>query len=482
MSVDYSPLPEELIGEMEREGTNWLIALSEVIDNAFDANANRVVITARKGLVEVFDDGDGCEQIGSMLRKGFTTKHGRRKQLGRYGIGLKHASFYACGLTGNTEIASVHGGKVRSIRTNWGTMVEAGSWLGDDPVENEATPEICHALGLQDTRGTLIRFRGGKRQWPTGKTLEPILEDLAFTFAPALENSRQIIVLSGERRHLLTCPQPPKWTESIDRTIPFRDKSARIRAGILESEAPSRRRGLSYFFLHRVIEAATAHGCGEYPVSHISGSVELQGQWKLGQNKRSVSDEDWSALGDMVLQELRPLLEKASQKTWSLSSSKLRTDIEDMIYETIGKARRKGKANKSGTITPRNTPRTVKRASVVSGDGRVIGPRLTKAGKINVEFVNQPEEQIVHVDIEGERVYVNQHFAFIRRIQATENRDALCSLVVSAFLQARVAAGSAQKTLPSMANVELEKQFTTGMTDILGSIAEVQCTAQAVAS
>lgn len=83
-------------------------AMSEIIDNSVQANANNILVivseevnskTGRKNIKEIvfLDDGTGMnyDELEGCLGIGFTTRRDR-KGMGRFGVGLPQASLYAC--------------------------------------------------------------------------------------------------------------------------------------------------------------------------------------------------------------------------------------------------------------------------------------------------------------------------------------------------------------------------------------------------
>jgi hypothetical protein len=458
MSTEIPPLPEDLIGEMEREGLNWSAALAEVIDNAFDAKASRVEIKVTKEAVEIIDDGCGCECPQRMFQKGFSTKRGQRGQMGRYGIGLKHASFYICGLEGDTFITSRFDGVERIVRANWGQIVRQQSWAIDDPrIEPAADGAI----------GTRIRFIRGKRRWPTGDNLKPVLDELSFTFAPALENGLQIVMNIDGKRQPLTPPPMPEWIKNVATTITVGKKTAIVKAGIVAPETPNKRKGLSYYYAHRNIITGTSKGCNGYPIAHVCGTVELDESWKLGQNKSSVTDDDFETLCQQVLNCLEPMLIEASKQTEHIASTRLRTSLEKRINETFGKARRPGRTDKKRSVKTVGTDRTVKRAAKVSGVGRVLGPVGHRDGAISLEFINDPEDVMCRVELIGDRVTLNRHHPFVAVNEASDNQDALLALIMGSYLHAALTSGDFQKSLVGIENVQESERFAQAMSDNL---------------
>lgn len=465
MAVSIASLPDELIGDVEREGLNWTSAMAELIDNGFDACATRIEFKVGKESVEVIDDGHGCEFPERMFQKGFSTKRGKRGQTGRYGIGLKHASFYICGLEGDTVITTTHQEVKRLARANWGQLVKQQSWDIDDPI-------VDSVPGAES--GTRIRLMRGKRKFPSGEQLRPVLEELSFIFAPALERGSQILFNIDGKKTTLKAPPTPDWIDFIHESISVGKKTAVIKAGVVPPTIINKRRGLSYFYAHRNILAGTAHGCGKYSTAHISGSVELDHAWKLGQNKSSVTDDDWDKLRDEVFRVMEPLLDTASKQSESIATQTLKTALEKKMNESFGRAKRPGKGGRKKPIVPQDTDRTVKEAAVVADLGQVMQRQsMRKASAITLDFINDPSEVICIADLAGSRVTLNRHFDFVRRNE-TDGKDALLALIMGTYINATLMSGDWQKVLPGMQDVKLNDRFATAISQNLTPVVEQQ--------
>lgn len=123
------PDPEGVHQAFARIGYNLEEALADIVDNSIDAHAANVLIRffrRRDQLTRVViaDDGDGisnrrfdqCMQFGARIRH-------RTGDLGKYGIGLKSASFSQCRDLSVISMQSAHASgrrwTVESIRRGW---------------------------------------------------------------------------------------------------------------------------------------------------------------------------------------------------------------------------------------------------------------------------------------------------------------------------------------------------------------------------
>lgn len=427
--VDIPPDTNQVLADVAREGMGWEASLSEPIDNSLDAGADRIVITIDKKqkLVRINDNGDGCAEPHRMFVSGYSTKRGRQKQLGRYGVGLKHASFYLCKTEGRTTVVTGNAGAFRQAVVCWGDIVESGRWQIPAPLDltaMEVTPT------LPDLRGTSITFQPIRCGWLADDQQRKMEQKLAFTFSPAIRAGKQIkLVVSGKSR-ILTAPEDPVWSESIEFEVAIEGKRARVRAGILAANDQSGRRGMSYAYGHRVIVADTNDGCGEHSTQGFAGFVELDERWGLGQNKSQVVDNDWPLLCDAIRERLDPLLTKLRNSAHQVQSEALRGEIAGALNSMLGAGNPK-RPGRRGTkrLAGASVDRQVKRSRVVDGLGEVIGRR--KAGGITIDWDDDPEKlEAAKVDPSGTRVYLNRAKRVVAR--AAEKGDSEMLAVIAA--------------------------------------------------
>jgi hypothetical protein len=113
------------------QNLTWRDALSELVDNSFDAGATRVEVIFEGKTLRVRDDGEGVEDIGRMLTLGHHTR-GARTRLGRYGVGLKDAAIW---LAPSLDIHTIRGlaGTVSQCVVNWDQLAKSLDWNLEDP-------------------------------------------------------------------------------------------------------------------------------------------------------------------------------------------------------------------------------------------------------------------------------------------------------------------------------------------------------------
>ena len=102
-SVEVNPNVGNLITSLRDIGYTFEIAIADVIDNSISANAKNIHIFAAKHpntLVSIFDDGEGMtnDELIEAMRLATQNPLNVRSEfdLGRFGLGLKTASFSQC--------------------------------------------------------------------------------------------------------------------------------------------------------------------------------------------------------------------------------------------------------------------------------------------------------------------------------------------------------------------------------------------------
>lgn len=436
--VDIAPHVNQIVADLERQSFEWVDALGELIDNSLDAGASRITVEVdkRQRRVVVSDDGNGCAEPHRMFVSGDSIKRRGQTTLGRYGVGLKHASYYFAKLDGTTTIVTSHQDAFRSVRVCWQEIVQRGAWKIDPPIEMSREEVLA---SLPDARGTCIAFRVGRgRGFLAAEQWEKMLQTLAFTFSPALRAGRQIrFAIAGGKPKLLALPRDPSWSESVEFDVEIEHRKAHVRAGLLAADDKSGRRGLSYGFAHRVILQDTQSGCGDFSTEGFAGFVDLDHHWQLGQNKSQVTDEAWDQLVDAIYAKLRPLLEKLRNSTQHLQSEALRGATASMLNQCFapgtGQAKRPGKPGTKREEPAEKIERKVRHARIVDGIGSVLGRRRS-GGRVNVQWEDLPDAPYAaRVDQNGQCIYLNKAKHMIAEAIAQENSK-LLGVVAAAHL------------------------------------------------
>jgi hypothetical protein len=149
-STTILPDPEGLLEALSRIGYSTSEAIGDLVDNSIDAEATRILIRilrrdSRLTSIVIVDDGAGMSDSHMERAMGFGVRTGKAaKSLGKYGMGLKSASFSQCG---SLTVMSAKGSKgagrqwtTEGVREGWRcARVDSGAasdylrqpWFGD---------------------------------------------------------------------------------------------------------------------------------------------------------------------------------------------------------------------------------------------------------------------------------------------------------------------------------------------------------------
>ncbi len=189
-------------------GYSLRTALADVIDNAITANAREIAILADthvdRSAIGVLDDGVGMtrEELLEAMRPGTRNPLEPRHQsdLGRFGLGLKTASFSQCR---RLTVLTRRQGKTSCARWDLDTVAETDRWLVEIP-RSQADVRWSDRLGGD---GTLVlwenldRLVGSSGSRDLVRQLDEAAEHLAFVFHRFL-SGRQRVALSMNHRPL----------------------------------------------------------------------------------------------------------------------------------------------------------------------------------------------------------------------------------------------------------------------------------------
>ena len=162
--------------------------ICELVDNALDAEAERVWIELGRRSITVADNGSGMEEINDAIRFGKGTRAGRRGGvLGRYGVGMTDA---LCKLGPRAEVTTLRAGELRRLRVDWEECLRNGHF----PYLAEGRPgrssEISPFDGLSCRSGTKVRTHGQ----PPGVQLDKLRRLLTERYTPGIWAGRELFL------------------------------------------------------------------------------------------------------------------------------------------------------------------------------------------------------------------------------------------------------------------------------------------------
>lgn len=432
-------------------------AFAELIDNSFDAGASFVSIDYGKQCITITDDGCGIGDLKNAVRLGSHKAHAKTA-LGRYGVGLKDAALYFRGIL---EIASSCKGKVRDLCIDWDRLSGGGKWEAEAHI-NDATAERCAALGVSTKQGTRITFRNSQKKLDS---LPVLVDDLSYTFSPAIESGRQITFTRNGQRYTIPAYKLPELDHATTREDEVNGKRFRVYAGVVPDGQPNPKPGYTIAYKHRVIIDGTSNGCGHYASAHFFAWVELIGDWKLSRNKDGIV-EDYEALTERLLSLCQEQLRASSTQTTSVELAGIQSDLSNILNEVFAanvKEKRAGKQNEAGAAVAKDTGRQRQRAERIQDGTRSL---VTLRGtRIAVEFVNlghDREHGRAELHASGPRICLNLAHSMIDQARQQNNRP-LLAMTAGTLLATFAIAQSPevqQKLLPGIAEGNFADRFT----------------------
>lgn len=163
MATEQSKIPpaKSLIQGLRCIGYNFSTALADIIDNSISADAKHIQVLSNpddeEPYVVIFDDGHGMgfNELDNAMTLGSDRdeKEDSEYELGRFGLGLKSASFSQCL---RLTVASKNCNRINAMRYDLNKIQEKNEWLLDilDSEEIDSLPEID--LLKKANTGTLV--------------------------------------------------------------------------------------------------------------------------------------------------------------------------------------------------------------------------------------------------------------------------------------------------------------------------------------
>ena len=419
--MDLTPLPRWLKSQLATN-LGWHDSLAELIDNAFDQDANRVEVSFSNKTLTVKDDGQGCTNLQRMVRLG--DHHASNStQLGMYGRGLKDAWLW---FGEHISITSFTRSGRRTLEVNLATLLE----------NNWQTPDGTH----DDTkgRGTVLRFDKVSKSAPRASCYDKLCK----TFMPALADGRQIVFsVSGNRPIRLKAFKLPVCSESISFDVAIDGgKSACVSVGVVEECKPNPTTGLFLIYGHRVLQE-TAAGVGRFSCSRLTGTIKLSGPWKLTPNKTGLHDSDFALLDAAMSEHMHWIAQKAHQQSVTAESEAFVERLQERAKGgNKGILEKRNQTGESqGTAEPANSGKKRKRAEKTDSKqaGSVTnGPRRRRPPFQIDTYNGGASGPLGKVDDNVKRVSLNIDHSFISSTWQT-NEDAILAVVFGLYCSRR---------------------------------------------
>ena len=210
--ADATPHAAALIEGLRDIGYSLETAISDVIDNSITAGAHRIKINTEtfsdEPYIAIIDDGDGMteEELVAAMRPGSRNPLATRDEpdLGRFGLGLKSASFSQCR---RLTVVSRKSGQTSVAIWDLDDVAERNEWAVQLPDGVAGIPAV-EQLG---PKGTLVlwqkldRLTGGyshnaaKRAEVINQRIAETERHLRLVFHRFMEDSKPLRILLNER-------------------------------------------------------------------------------------------------------------------------------------------------------------------------------------------------------------------------------------------------------------------------------------------
>jgi hypothetical protein len=302
--------------------------ICELVDNALDANAQRVWIELGRRGITVADDGHGMVDINDAIRFGKGTRApARGGVLGRYGVGMTDA---LCKLGPRAEVTTLRAGELRRLRVDWEECLRNGHfpYLAEEKPKRAA--EIALFDGLAARTGTRVHIYG---QAP-GIHLDKLCRLLTERYTPGIWQGREIFA-----RRDSAGPEPQGWVAIEDmQTGPLSDvieydgeidgRPYHVYGGLMTQRSVVHNRAF-IGFAYRFVEETTELVKG-LSTAHLQ--IYLGEAWRdcLGthKNRLEVGREE---LFEDIRARAKDWLAAAAQKAEALQLTSLALELEDYL-------------------------------------------------------------------------------------------------------------------------------------------------------
>jgi hypothetical protein len=235
--------------------------------------------------------------------------------------------------------------------------------------------------------------------------------------------------------------QGPSWRKKLKpicATVAVGSRTARITCGVVAPGVANDRAGFTYLNEWRVIERASANGCGNFSLARFCGIVQLDGRWPLTVNKDAIDPDVAADLYDAVLRAAKPVLERASSQATVIESAefmrelncRLRGRLEACKHEKERRdpAHEKGTHSRQGEERDRN-PRKRKHGDTIDRLG---------GGSARIEYVRLEKPSPIG-ELKAPRIMLNVTNPAVSEARDKQNVEA--TLVIAMALVANAQAG-----------------------------------------
>jgi hypothetical protein len=297
--------------------------ICELVDNALDAEAQRVWIELGRRSITVCDDGSGMEDINDAIRFGKGTRGGRRGGvLGRYGVGMTDA---LCKLGPQGEVTTLRGGELRRLRVDWEECLRNDHFPYLDEGRARRTPGLALFDGITVSSGTRVRIHG---QAP-GIHLDKLRRLLTERYTPGIWQGRELLVRRESQEWLaIEDMDPGPLDDVIEYDGEIDGRGYHVYGGLMRNRSVVYNRtfiGYAYRFVEETTELFKG-----LSTAHLQ--VFLGEEWKecLGTHKNRLELKREELFED-IRSRAKDWLAAAERKAEALQLTSLALELEEYL-------------------------------------------------------------------------------------------------------------------------------------------------------
>jgi hypothetical protein len=343
-----------MLRSVQNERWNVSGALAELLDNSFGpgrGNATAVTIfhdlTART--LTVLDNGRGMDAIGRLFQHGNSIGHSIG-DIGEYGAGGTKALLW---LAARVSIWTLREQMVQHDNVIW------KNWFNLDSFDDANVSNDWHRANILNTppellaigHGTLIRMH----LLPTRSLrVNNIVRDLARFYSTGLRKGRHISWVAsrkGRPEDITELTDPFARPSEHSRTITFdlhlehRGEHLPVHGRVtFDENTPQSESRVQIGFGYRMIRSTadcfqSRDGEEKYAGIGVSGWLDIGEGWQpyLSTTKDAIDDAPlYGALMDHVFKNIKPLLQAAERKSFSVQFDNLAIGLEQAINSRAG--------------------------------------------------------------------------------------------------------------------------------------------------
>lgn len=201
-----NPSPSSLIASLRSMGYSLETAIADLIDNSITAGARNVDINSpfcgQETKIYILDDGEGMseERLVEAMRLGSCSPYTERskKDLGRFGLGLKTATFSQCK---RLTVVSKHKGSIAARCWDLDVIVEQNKWCLLKSVPQEYIDKVNQlesgTLVVWEKLDRVISEKDKKAEHNFNNKKNHVRNHLSLTFHRFIESNRLTIRIGG---------------------------------------------------------------------------------------------------------------------------------------------------------------------------------------------------------------------------------------------------------------------------------------------